>query len=180
MRPRTVSLGFSRSGSRHHVPPPKEESAVQTIATVPWNLLSRLVSNPYRLLTSFLSRSSRRSSFPSDSQHPLHPSLRKPEGPRRSTCSGLALSDDPVRRGCPSRSRALRPASVPDALTPVIVSIPRCAPRARALRTPLRTGAPDGHSYDSVSLPTRPRSRVNQPAQASARCRARLQRYHFH
>lgn len=145
---------------------------MRTIATVPWNLLSRLVSNPYRHLTSFSSRPGRRSSFPIDSQHPSHPSQRTPEGPRRFACSGLALSDDPDRRGCPSRSRARRHASVPDALTPVIVSIPRCAPRARALRAPLRTGAPDGHSYDSVSLPTPPRSRVNgrrEPQLAAAR-----------
>jgi hypothetical protein len=137
--------------------------------TVPWNLLSRLASIPHQHLTSILSRSGRRLSFPVDSRHPSPASFRRPEGLRRSACSRYALSDIPNRRERSSLSLTRRLARLPNALTLVIVPIPQVQSRELELQT---SPHPEGHgapalpemfllrgssvlSYDSVSLTIR-------------------------
>jgi len=67
--------------------------------------------------------------------------FRRPEGPRRSTCSSHALSGIPNRLERSSLSLPRRFVRLPNALTPVIVSIPRSAiPRARAPVRPFPEG----------------------------------------
>lgn len=104
--------------------------------------------------------------FPYDSRQPSPVSFRRPEGPRRSTCSSHALSGIPNRRERSSPSLARRLVRLPSALTPVIVSIPRSAfpaSSSSSLAVPEGCGAsalpevslfraPPVLSYDPVSL----------------------------
>jgi hypothetical protein len=72
---------------------PQELSAARAVGTVPWNLMSRLASNPLQPLTSFLSRPGRRSSFPTT-----------PDSLRQSRFDGPKALDDLLAPAMSSRT----------------------------------------------------------------------------